>query len=147
MLTAKDAKGISNVNKNAKKFALGTIIAAAAGYVTGILTAPKSGKETRDDVKNAAVKAKMEAEKTLKQLHSDLNTQLARAKKTALNLEAKGKDELNSIVNKASTAKEKAKEMLTAIHEGDVEDKDLKSAIKDVTQAVNHLKAYLDKND
>jgi gas vesicle protein len=42
------------------KFALGAIIGAGAGLVAGILTAPKSGKETRADIKAKAsdVKAK-----------------------------------------------------------------------------------------
>lgn len=33
------------------KFALGALFGAAAGVVAGILTAPKSGKETRADIK------------------------------------------------------------------------------------------------
>jgi gas vesicle protein len=32
------------------KFAIGALIGAAAGVVAGIMTAPKSGKETRDDI-------------------------------------------------------------------------------------------------
>ena len=40
--------------KTFKKFALGALFAAAIGYIAGILTAPKSGKETREDLKNAA---------------------------------------------------------------------------------------------
>ena len=43
------------------KFALGALIGAAAGLVAGILTAPKSGKETRNDIKKQAVKIKGEA--------------------------------------------------------------------------------------
>lgn len=35
-----------------------TIVAAAAGFVAGILLAPKSGKETRADIKRASIKAK-----------------------------------------------------------------------------------------
>lgn len=34
------------------------ITAALAGFVVGILTAPKSGKETREDIKTKAVEAK-----------------------------------------------------------------------------------------
>jgi gas vesicle protein len=40
------------------KFAIGALLGAAAGFVAGILTAPKSGKETREDIKDTAVKAK-----------------------------------------------------------------------------------------
>ena len=37
--------------------------AAIAGFAAGILTAPKSGKETRDDLKRRAEEFKSEAEK------------------------------------------------------------------------------------
>lgn len=40
------------------KFAIGALLGAAAGFVAGILTAPKSGKETREDLKDTAVKVK-----------------------------------------------------------------------------------------
>ena len=36
------------------KFVLGALIGAAAGVVAGMLTAPKSGKETRADLKSKA---------------------------------------------------------------------------------------------
>lgn len=135
------------MNKESKRFAIGAMLAAAAGYVTGILTAPKSGKETRADVKNAAVKAKTEAEKTLKKLHSEINEQIERAKILATKLHASGKKELDSMIASAHVAKEKARDMLTALHDGDVEDKDLKNAIKDVNLAIEHLRAYLDKHE
>lgn len=133
------------MNKNSKRLAIGTAIAAAAGYVTGILTAPKSGKETREDVKTAAVKAKRDAEKELKKLHSEVSKQIDRAKTVGLKLKDEHKDDLSKVVGAAVTAKEKARDMLTALHEGDVEDKDLKTAVKDVNDAVKHLKQYLDK--
>ena len=38
------------------KFALGALFGAAVGVVAGILTAPKSGKETREDVGKAVKK-------------------------------------------------------------------------------------------
>lgn len=135
------------MNKNSKKFAIGAVIAAGVGYVTGILTAPKSGKETREDVKNAAINAKREAEKTLKKLHSELNEQLDRAKVVADKIQVSGKKELERMVTAARIAKEKARDMLTALHEGDVEDKDLKSAITEVNMAIDHLRAYLDKHE
>ena len=42
------------------KFALGALIGAAAGLVAGILTAPKSGKETRADLKAKADELKID---------------------------------------------------------------------------------------
>jgi gas vesicle protein len=36
------------------KIAIGAIVGAGIGIVAGILTAPKSGRETRDDIKRKA---------------------------------------------------------------------------------------------
>ncbi len=49
---------------NGKKIAIGTAIGLAAGYVTGILTAPKSGKETRQDIKKIAPKCSLKPKKS-----------------------------------------------------------------------------------
>lgn len=45
------------------KFAIGAIIGAVAGVIAGVLTAPKSGKATRADIKNKASELKQEAAK------------------------------------------------------------------------------------
>ena len=45
------------------KKVLAIIGAVAAGFTAGILTAPKSGKETRKDLKDKAVKMKADTEK------------------------------------------------------------------------------------
>ena len=75
---------------NKKKVALGTALVAGAGYLAGILTAPKSGKETRKDIANTAVKAKIETEKKLKQAHSEIRDLITDA-------EEKLKNRLNRI--------------------------------------------------
>lgn len=48
----------------ANKIALGAIIGAAVGVAAGILTAPKSGKETREDIKRKAEDAKVKVATT-----------------------------------------------------------------------------------
>lgn len=40
------------------KIAVGAVFGAVAGFVSGILLAPKSGKETREDIKKASVETK-----------------------------------------------------------------------------------------
>lgn len=40
------------------KVAIGAAVGAVVGFTAGILTAPKSGKQTRDDIKHAAAIAK-----------------------------------------------------------------------------------------
>ena len=129
----------------AKKFALGTLFAAAAGYIAGILTAPKSGRETRQDIKETAVKGKTEAEKQLKKLHTELNTILNKAKSEADTIKGKAREELDAAISKSYAVKEKAREVLSSVHEGTADDKDLKKAIDDANKALEHLKTYLKK--
>ena len=45
------------------KFALGALIGATAGLVAGLLTAPKSGKDTRADLKAKADELKADVDK------------------------------------------------------------------------------------
>lgn len=134
-----------DMSKDVKKFAIGAAIAGGIGYLAGILTAPKSGKETRQDVKNTALKARHEAEKELKKLHSEVTKQIERAKTVGLKFKDEHKPGFDKVVASAVSAKEKAREMLTALHDGDTEDKDLNKAIKEVNDAVQHLKSFLDK--
>lgn len=129
--------------KEGRKFALGAVIAAAAGYLAGILTAPKSGKETRKDIQNAAVKTKAEAEKALKNLHSELADLIKEAKQKAKDLSDTAKEELTGAVEKAQTAKEKTREILSAIHEGGANDEDLQRAIDEAKKAASYLKQYI----
>ena len=44
-----------------KKLAIGAIVGAIAGLAAGVLTAPKSGRETRDDIKKKAEEMKDKA--------------------------------------------------------------------------------------
>lgn len=129
----------------AKKLAIGTSIAAAAGYIAGILTAPKSGKETRQDIKDNAQKSWKEAEKQLKGLHTELDKVMTEAKAKTGELSSKTQKELAGLLEKAKDSKEKARAVISGIHEGDAEDKDLKKAINDATKAIQHLRDYLAK--
>lgn len=135
----------SSPQNTAKKIAIGAAIAAAAGYVTGLLTAPKSGRETRDNIKSTAVKGKTEAEKELKKLHTELNDLLGDVKDKGSDLTDKTTKELKDLADKATAAKEKTREVLSALHEGDAEDKELKRAISEANKAIEHLRKYLKK--
>jgi gas vesicle protein len=134
------------MKKSNRNIALGTLIAAGVGYAAGLLTAPKSGKETRKDIQAAAIKAKKEAEKKLKTLHGDLNKLIDQAKEKSTKLTASAKKELDHAIDAALLAKKKVSEVLSAIHEGESDDKDLQKAIKDVNSAIEKLKVYIEKN-
>lgn len=131
--------------KSIKKFAISAAIAGTAGYLAGLLTAPKSGRETRDDIKDATTRGITEAEKDLKKLHTELGKLLSEAKSKGSDLTGKTQQELNDLLDKAKDTKEKAREMLSAIQEGSAEDKDLRRAIADANKAVDHIKDYLKK--
>lgn len=133
------------MGKKGSKLALGVAIAGAAGYIAGVLTAPKSGKETRQDIKEGVNKGLAEAEKQLKALHTELTKVIADARARSEQLSGRAQREVNELVDKAKDTKEKVREVLSAIHEGDAEDKDLQRAIKDANAAIEHIKNYLQK--
>ncbi|MET1033057.1 MAG: YtxH domain-containing protein [Candidatus Saccharimonadales bacterium] len=133
------------MSKTTKRWALGAVVAAAAGYVAGILTAPKSGKETRKDLKETAEKGISEAEKQLKKLHTQLASLMNEAKDKATTLQGSAQKELQMIISKTNTAKEKARDLLSASHEGNADDKDLQKAIDEANKAIDHLRNYLKK--
>ena len=131
--------------KKSSKWALGALLAGIAGYVAGILTAPKSGKETRQDIKEGVEHGMAEAEKQLKKLHTQMSDLLGEAKTKATTLKGTAQSDLQTAIEKTTAAKEKARLLLSALHEGGAEDKDLKKAIDEANKAVAHLKTYLKK--
>lgn len=128
-----------------KKFALGTLFAAVAGYIAGVLTAPKSGRETRADIKTAAHTAWSEGEKQLKRAHTELNDLINQTRERTLKLKGAAQKQYDEAVDAAQQAKDKARLILSALHEGETDDKDLKKAIAEAQKAAEHLRAYLAK--
>lgn len=122
------------------------VVSAAAGYLAGLLTAPKSGKETRQDIKNAAEKYRVEAEQRLRVLKEELSVLVDDASNKARYYTEKGKKEVGLLVEKAQVAQNKAKEMLTAAKNGQADDKDLDKAINEASSAKKHLLDYMKKS-
>lgn len=134
------AKEHSNTVKN---IAIGASIAAVAGYVTGLLTAPKSGKQAREELKMNANRGLGDAERELKKLHTELADLIGEVKDRGDKLSGKANQEVGDVLEKGKTAKQKARELLSALHEGDAEDKELKQAVKDAGAAIDHLRKFL----
>lgn len=139
-MSDKDAKSGS-----AGKVILGTAFAAAAGYVAGILTAPKSGKETRQDIKDKASETYAAAEKELKKLHTELTEVLGQVNAKLKDIRAEGGRRFDEVLAQSNKAKDKVREMLSGLHDGEADDKDLQKAISDATKAVEELRAFLKK--
>jgi len=128
-----------------KKVVIGSGLAAVAGYIAGLLTAPKSGRDTRDDILDVAEKGKVDLEKEFKAINKELVAVVKDAKKESSKANKKGQAEINKLVEKSLDTKEKLKEVISAIHYGTAEDEDLKRAVKNASNAVEHLKDYLKK--
>ncbi len=135
------------MNKRTKGIAIGTLIAGAMGYIAGILTAPKSGTETRDSIRHARDTGMAEAERQLKKLHTELSQLIGEAE-TAVK-HGTSKDQRDAIqaevVAKATRAKQKAREILSAVHDGEADDKDLDKAMTEATKAIKSIRSYLRK--
>lgn len=129
------------MTKRPGKLALSGLLLAGMGYAIGVLTAPKSGKETRKDIQKAAIRAKKEAEKNLKTAHAEISHLVDQVKKSKI-----AKAEVEKAVKVGLEAKEKIRLMLSAIHEGDSEDKDLQHAINEANKAIKHLNQFVRKN-
>jgi gas vesicle protein len=90
-----------------KKIAIGAAVAGAVGYVTGILTAPKSGKETRKQLAEEAEGLKESTEDELQKLNNELKDLIkqTKVKTVALSAGARADDpELNKAVKQAKQA-------------------------------------------
>jgi gas vesicle protein len=126
-------------------FTLGALIAASVGYLAGILTAPKSGSATRKDIAKNASKAKTQGEKQLKKLYKELDVQIKAGERQIKNTKTKADAELKKAVDSAKKSQKKAKLLLSALHEGDAEDPDLKAIVNETKKARADLKKFLKK--
>ncbi len=132
--------------KKSGKVAISTIIAAVAGYVTGILTAPKSGKETRDEIQKTALKTKKDLENKVKDLNSELTDLIDNAKSKVKSIEKDAKAEFQKVLDKAVVAKDRGRDVLSSVREGEVDNKDLQKAVDDIYSSIDNLKKSLKKN-
>ncbi len=132
---------------NKKKIALGAIGAGILGYGIGILTASKSGKETREDIKNTAQKTRKQIEKVLKNIHTEMTELMAEAKIIGLSYKGKAKEELEKMTANAIKARNKISIILSSLHEGESIDEDLDKAIKDAVKSIDHLKTFIEKEN
>lgn len=128
---------------NGKKWAFGALIAGTIGFLVGILTAPKSGRETRDDMKEATRIAIRQAEKDLKAAHTDLRQLITKASTTIKTTSKQAKKDIEKAVGRAKKAQAKVKEILSSIHEGTSDDPELKAALDEANAAKTHLKKFI----
>ena len=86
-------------------------MAGAAGFITGILTAPKSGKETRKELAEKTDELKEQTAADLKKATDELSDMIKAAKDKSLALSAQARSEFNEAVIRAKDARNKATEL------------------------------------
>lgn len=93
------------------KVALSAAFGAVAGFVTGILVAPKSGKETRQDLRDVALKSK----DTIIDKADDAK-EFAEAK--AKQAKAKAEEVIGDVTDKAVEIKNRAEQAVEGAKKG-----------------------------
>jgi gas vesicle protein len=128
--------------KKEGKWALGAAVAAGAGYVIGILSAPRSGWRTRQKLAKSASKARIDGEKQLKNLYTEINGLIVQGDKKLKQAKQGANSELKKQVASAKKTKEKIKLLLSALHNGDAEDPDLKVMLVEAKKAKANLAKF-----
>ena len=75
------------MDNNTKSFFSGLFFGLAAGAVAGILLAPKSGKETREDIKQFAVDMGEKVSDKYKEVRAEVELRLVRLKEAGKNID------------------------------------------------------------
>jgi len=132
-----------NKSRTFRVFAIGAGLMAVAGYIAGLLTAPKSGRETRADIRTTAEGAVTATERELKKLHTELTDVIDEVSDRLSSF--KNRKEVGDALDRGRDAKQKAREVLSLLHDGETDDKELKKAIADATKAIEHLRDFLRK--
>lgn len=125
---------------------VGVATGLLVGYVAGILTAPKSGAETRKDIKDATDRAIAMAQQKVSALQAQVNVLVDQARARAKNLSLRGKQDLDDLIDNAKIAQDKAKAMLIAVKDGEADDPDLQRAVEKANEAKDNLANFLKKN-
>jgi gas vesicle protein len=126
-----------------RKVAIGSVVAGAVGYLAGVLTAPKSGKQTRKDIANKAGDIVGDTEDQLQDLNDELKDLIKSTKDKTIALSSSARAEFNEAVVKAKDAQNKSTQVLKAAKAGEASDPDLNKAVKQARQAIKNLGKFL----
>lgn len=95
------------MSKQKGKFFLGAMFGAFLGAVAALLTAKKSGRETRDDLKNKANDLNNDARRQLRKLEGELNKKISDSKKILDKTQGEMKKKVEKSINQAQSYRDK----------------------------------------
>ena len=118
-----------------KTFLKGTIIGAIAGAVAGILLAPKSGKETQEDIKRKVIGTYEDIQRRLEKMSDEVGGRVDSLKEAAKDLKGEAKEESQELVRRAEVLKQDLRVSATNLAKSGNQTKDV--AVKQVKQLLN----------
>jgi len=127
------------------KFFLATMFGAVAGAVGGLLLAPKSGKETREDIKNLMTKLGKEVQGTIKDTKEKVEDVFGQVSDATMN---KYKEVKSAVMTKVAEVKTAGKEIDKEKYGIVVEDvvKEFKDDFKETKDGARKMISYLKKD-
>jgi gas vesicle protein len=123
-----------------KKVVGSTLTLLAAGYVIGVLTAPRTGKDSRRLFRRKADNSVSDLEKQLKQMFNQTQDLIKK-----INSNKSVGTKMKNSKDKLLKNQQKIKELLSYIHGNDALDEDLTSAIDDAKKGLKAFANYLNK--
>ncbi len=119
--------------ENGKSFAKGAIFGVISGALAGILLAPKSGKETREDIKKLSVELQDKAEEIYTNAKKQLATKVENVKKAGKSIdETKYKELIAEVVDDFKTNQKITQQ--TAVKLGEILRKDWEKVKKQIAK-------------
>lgn len=115
-----------------KSFVKGTVIGVALGALAGILLAPKSGKETRSDIKDKVKGTYQDFVTKLEVMSDEVGGKVDSLKEAAKDLKGEAREESQELIHRAEVLKQDLRVSASNLAKSGVEVKD--SAIKQVKQ-------------
>lgn len=134
---------MSKDDNTGKKLVIGAAVAGITGYLAGILTAPKSGKETRADITDKASEVADTLLHELRELEFELKELLAKAKTETTALKGRALEEFNEALLRAKDAQIKSSTLIKSVKAGEAADPELNKAIKQSKLAAKNLRKFI----
>ncbi|HUY52962.1 MAG TPA: YtxH domain-containing protein [Candidatus Dormibacteraeota bacterium] len=119
------------------------ILGSSLGYLAGLLTAKKSGANTRKDISDASKEIQKKAETTASNLYKELSGAIEQAEVKIDKGKLSVRNNLYRATTRANKVKSQANEILMAIKNGNADDKDLQKSVDSIKSAIKNLKNYL----
>lgn len=116
-------------------FLKGTIIGAAIGALAGILLAPKSGKETQDDIKRKVKGTYADIQRRLEKMSDEVGGRVDSLKEAARDLKGEAREESQELIRRAEVLKQDLRVSASNLADSGVQTKDV--AVKQVKQLLN----------